>query len=330
MIQFANPSFLLLFVVAAYVFFNRWRSRQRYQAAIRFPTLAKIKTIKKSPRVKNRRLIDALRLITVCLLILGIARPQSGERFEEITTEGIDIMLAVDVSGSMRAEDFKPQNRLQVAKEVVQEFVKGRKGDRIGMVAFAGRSYTQCPLTMDYGVLLTFLDKMEIGMIEDGTAVGMAIATAVNRLKDSRAKSKIIILLTDGRNNAGEIDPLTAAKLARTFGIKIYTVGVGKPGGAPMPIDDPLFGRRYVMVDNDLDEATLGKIADTSGGMYFRAKDKESLRRIYQQIDQMEKTTVEVNKYTRFDELFPYFIIPALSLLLLEIIIKNTVFRTIP
>ena len=330
MIHFANPGFLLLLAVMAVIFYYHLWSRRRYQAAVRFPSLARIKTIKSSAKVKNRRLVDILRLLTVTLLILGMARPQSGDRYEEVITEGVDIMLAVDISSSMRAEDFKPQNRLQLAKEVVEEFIKGRRGDRIGMVAFAGHSYTQCPLTLDYGVLLTFLEKLEIGMIEDGTAVGMAIATAVNRLKDSEAKSKIIILLTDGRNNAGEIDPLTAARLAKTFGIKIYTIGAAKPGGAPMPIDDPLFGRRYIIVENDLDEETLQSMAEVSNGMYFRAKDKKGLKRIYQQIDELEKTKVEVKEYTRFDELFPYFVFPGLVLLLLEVYLRNTVFRTIP
>jgi Ca-activated chloride channel family protein len=200
-------------------------------------------------------------MVAIFIFILAFARPQAGQKEEEIITEGIDIMLTLDISGSMKAEDFAPQNRLGAAKEVLKEFIKSRKNDRIGMVVFSRYSFTQCPLTLDYGVLLELLDKVDIGMIEDGTAIGMAISNAVNRLRDSTVKSKIIILLTDGVNNAGKIDPMTAAKAAKALGIKIYTVGAGRPGGAMYPVEDPIFGKRYVQMETEIDETLLKNIA---------------------------------------------------------------------
>ena len=271
-----------------------------------------------------------LRMAVVFIFILALARPQAGQKEEEIITEGIDIMLTLDISGSMKAEDFSPQNRLGAAKDVLREFIKSRRNDRIGMVVFSRYSFTQCPLTLDYGALLELLDKVDIGMVEDGTAIGTALSNAVNRLRDSGAKSRIIILLTDGVNNAGKIDPLTAAKAAKTLGIKIYTVGAGKPGGAMYPVQDSIFGKRYVRMDTEIDEALLKNIADETGGLYFRAKDKEGLMEIYKTIGQLEKTKIETKEYADYTEIAGLFILPGFILLLLEIISGNTLFRKIP
>ena len=245
-------------------------------------------------------------------------------------TEGVDIVLALDISSSMLAEDFKPNNRLEAAKLVAKDFIKGRTNDRIGIVVFAAKSFTQCPLTLDYGILLNFIDEVESGMIEDGTAIGMAIANAANRLRDSKAKSKIVILLTDGQNNKGQLDPITAAKVAQAFDIRIYTVGVGKRGTALYPVDDPIFGKRYVQMPVQIDEKTLKEIAKITKGSYYRATDKESLDKIFQEIDQLEKTKIEIKQFARFKELFSTYLFMALGLIVVEVVLTNTKFRKIP
>jgi len=248
---------------------------------------------------------------------------------EEVITQGVDIVLALDVSSSMLAEDIKP-NRIDAAKQVAAEFVKGRKNDRIGMVIFAAQGYTQCPLTIDYGILLGFLDQIKVGMIEDGTAVGMGLAAAVNRLRTSEAKSKVIILLTDGRNNRGEIDPITAAQAAQAFDVRIYAIGAGTHGTALYPVKDPFFGKRYVPMKVDIDEETLRKIADMTKAKYFRATNRNRLEAIYEEIDEMEKTEIRVREYTRYSELFYYFVGVAVLLFLGEIGLAHTRFRKIP
>jgi len=239
-------------------------------------------------------------------------------------------MLALDVSGSMKAEDFKPQNRLYVAKEEIKHFVSKRVSDRIGLVVFSASSFTQCPLTLDYGILLTFLDQVKFGMIKDGTAIGMALANCINRLRDSKSKTKIIILLTDGINNSGEIDPLTAAGIAKTMGVKIYTIGVGKPGNAMYPVDDPIFGKRYVYMPNEIDEDVLTEIAEKTGGKYFRARSEKELEQIYDEIDSMEKTEIKVKQYVQYRELFILFVYFGLGMLVLEILLGQTIFRKVP
>ena len=322
---------LIIFLVPLVVFtYIRFRGAN----TIRFSSLGVIKRIKPSWSIKVRHILIGLRSLVIVLIIIGLARPQSGEEETKITTEGIDIVLALDVSGSMLAEDFeiggKRHNRLFVVKNVVEDFVKGRENDRIGMIVFAGRSYTQCPLTLDYGVLLQFLKKVELGMIEDGTAIGSAIGTAVNRLRQTDSKSKVIILLTDGRNNAGEIDPLTAAEIAKTLKIKIYTIGAGTKGLAPFPAID-FFGNKVLKpIKVDIDDGILTEIAKMTGGMYFRATDTKSLKEIYTEIDALEKTKTEVKQYTEYNELFPYFIFPAFGLFILEIVLANSRFRKIP
>jgi len=267
------------------------------------------------------------------MLIIALARPQSGTKASEVLTEGIDIMLCLDTSGSMQALDFKwkneRHNRLEVVKKVVSDFIKGRTNDRIGMVVFGEEAFTQCPLTLDYGVLLNFLEQVEIGMAGDSTAVGSALATCVNRLKERKSKSKVIILLTDGRNNAGSINPQTAAEIAKTFDIKVYTVGVGTEGEVPFLVDT-IFGKKYMYQRVDLDEETLKEIAAITGGSYFKATNTETLEEIYKKIDQLEKTKVEVKEYMEYEELFGWFLLAGLLCILLEVILRNTRFRKIP
>ena len=301
--------------------------------SIRFSSLDTIKQLKQPRIIFLRHLPVALRCLVIMLLVTAMARPQAGITSTEVLTEGIDITLCLDTSGTMQALDFtwkgERQNRLQVVKRVVNDFIKGRKNDRIGMVVFGAEAFTQCPLTLDYGVLLSFLDRVEIGMAGDTTAIGSALATCVKRLKDLKEKSKVVILLTDGRNNAGSIDPETAAGMARTFAIKVYTVGVGTEGEVPF-LADTIFGKRYVYQRVDLDEAILKKIAATTGGTYFKATNTEALAEIYRQIDQMEKTTIETKEYTEYKELFHPFLLGGLALLLLEVVLANTRLRRIP
>ncbi|MBK7091602.1 MAG: VWA domain-containing protein [bacterium] len=328
MIQFANPMFLWLLLAVPLVAYFMFRRRR--EAAIKFSDISLLRNVRRSRRVKNRKILYALRLLALVLLIIAMARPQAGKKTTEVSSEGIDIMLALDVSGSMKAEDFKPQNRLVAAKEVIKEFVQGRQSDRIGLVVFSRQSFTQCPLTMDYSVLLNFLEQVDFGMIEDGTAIGMGLANAVNRLRSSDAKSRIIILLTDGINNAGEIDPLTAAQIAKTLGIRVYTIGAGKLGKALYPVDDPMFGRRYVQLENEIDEELMTQVSELTGGRYFRAKSENMLRDIYQQISELEKTKFKIKEYLQFDQFFPYFLIAAAIALLLELVLRETIFRRLP
>jgi Ca-activated chloride channel family protein len=264
-----------------------------------------------------------------------MARPQEGRSDEEVTTEGVDIVLVIDVSESMKALDFKPDDRLAVAKLRIKEFVSKREHDRIGLVVFAARSFTKCPLTLDYDVLRSFIDDISYTDFSYQTAIGTAIATAANRLKDSNAKSKLMILLTDGASNAGDIPPVTAAKAAKEFGIKIYTIGVGKEGQVPMPVtgQNPFTGQTFStvqMVESDLDEPTLKAIATETSGMYFRAQNAEQLKEIYDQIDKMEKTEIKTTVFTSYEERFYPWLWAGFFVLLLELILQNTRFRRIP
>lgn len=276
------------------------------------------------------RWLPVLRILGLILLIFALAGPRLGRTKVKSFSEGIDIVLALDISGSMKALDFPPGNRLDAAKNVAREFIAGRAGDRIGLVVFASNSYTQCPLTTDYEVLLDLLDEIEIGDIKDGTAVGMAIGNALNRLKEVPGESRVIILLTDGMNNTGVLDPLTAAQLAADLGVRVYTIGAGTQGKAPYPVDHPLFGRRVEYVEVDLDEETLIQIADTTGGLYFRATDTESLQGIYERIDQLERTKVETEEYVEYRDLGGHLLWPALGLVLLELMLGLTWLRRMP
>ena len=331
MLRFHDPEFLILLFVVPFLIYWYIRRHTKASGTMRFSNLGNIKNIRSTPSKKYRHVLFLFRLVAIILLIIAFARPQSGTKEEQIITEGIDIIMAMDISSSMLAEDLaRHKNRLDVTKEVAGQFISERTNDRIGMVVFAAKSYTQCPLTLDYGILLKFLQEIHIGMIEDGTAIGMVVANCVNRLRSSKAKSKVVILLTDGRNNRGELDPATAAQLAKTMKVRIYTIGAGKHGEALYPIDDPFLGKRYVPMKVDIDEDVLKKIASTTGGRYFRATDKNSLQKIYQEIGELEKTKIEVKEFTRYSELFVNFLFAALGLLLLEIILANTRFRKIP
>lgn len=330
MFRFQDPIFLVLVLVAIGLLVYYFKFRKARAASIRYSDVNLVRRLKPSLRSRERHILPVLRTLTIIFLAFALARPQSGRKEQEISSEGIDIMLILDISGSMRAEDFKPHNRLYVAKQVIKEFIQGRHSDRIGLVVFSKQSFTQCPLTLDYGVLFNFLDQVDFGMIEDGTAIGLAIANSVNRLRESDVKSKVVILLSDGRNNAGEIDPITAAQAAEAMNVKIYTIGAGKPGNAPYPVDDPHFGRRYVYIENEIDEPTLKQIARITGGEYFRAKDEKALARIYNQISQMEMTEIKVKEYLQYNELFSNYAFVGLVLLIMEIVLANTRYRKIP
>lgn len=326
---FLHPEllWLLLLLPALLIIYIVWRRRQH--ASLRVPSLLFLRDMRGGLRVYLRHSLFVLRLIALGLIIVALARPQSSSSWSEDRVEGIDIMLTMDISTSMLAMDFQP-NRVEAAKEVAMRFIANRPNDNIGLVVFAGESFTACPLTQDHATLINRLREMTPGMIEDQTAIGSGLATAISRLKDSKTKSKVIILLTDGANNTGNISPKMAADLAKTFGISIYTIGVGSGAGeAPYPIQTAL----GVVVRNmpvDLDEPTMRQIADVSGGAYFRATDNESLSAIYQKIDQLEKTKLSTRNYhTTYEEFFVFVLVAAL-LLLLEFVLRSTVLRTNP
>ncbi len=326
-IEFASQWWLLIVPLAIALFI--WR-RERRGGSMRYSNIKLMRGSKPSTRVIMFAALAWIELLGIVFLSFAAARPRSGSIREETYTEGVDIVMVLDISGSMKAEDFKPKNRLEAAKVVAADFIGGRSNDRIGLVVFAAKAFTQCPLTLDYGVLLDFLKGIEIGQIEDGTAIGTAIATGLNRLRDSEAKSKVMILLTDGVNNRGEVDPITASRAAKAFDVRIYTIGAGKRGYALYPVDDPFFGTRHVRMPVEIDENMLRQIAHITGGEYFRATDTESLRKIYGEIDELEKTKIEVSHFTRHRELFPTFLAFGLIFLLLDLFLRNTVFRKLP
>jgi len=324
-IEFAHPGFFWLFVLIPVIAgWYIWRERKLYG----YLSVSAVKGFalpKKSMLPMFRHSGIVLRCLALAALIIAIARPQSSLSWQNSTTEGIDIVIASDISGSMLAEDFTP-NRMEAGKNIAIDFIKNRPNDRIGLVIFSGESFTQCPLTIDHDVLINLFKDIKNGMIDDGTAIGMGLATAVNRLKESDAKSKVIILLTDGSNNTGSIPPITAAEIAKQFGIRVYTVGLGTRGMAPYPVQTPM-GIQYQRVPVDVDEGTLTKIAETTGGKYFRATNNSTLKNIYDQIDKLEKAKIDVTQYHKKTELFLPFALIALGFLLLEFVLKNTVFR---
>lgn len=279
-------------------------------------------------KVYLRHVPFILRMAAVAVLIVILARPQSTNSWQNSSTEGIDIVLAMDISSSMLAQDLKP-NRLEAAKDVAASFINGRPNDNIGLVVFAGESFTQCPLTTDHSVLLNLFKDIQPGIIEDGTAIGLGLANAVSRIKDSQAKSKVIILLTDGMNNMGEIAPVTAAEIAQTFGVRVYTIGVGTKGEAPYPFQTA-FGIQYQNIPVEIDEPTLKQISATTGGQYFRATDNASLKEIYSEIDKMEKTKISVQEYSKKQEEYKNWALLLFGLLLVEILLRNTLLRNIP
>jgi Ca-activated chloride channel family protein len=323
-IEFAHPGFFwLLIIIPLMVGWYIWKQRQ-LQGNLSVPTLKGF-TVKKSNIAPYRHSGIVLRSLALIALIVALARPQSSLSWQDSTTEGIDIMIASDISGSMLAEDFKP-NRLEAGKNIAIDFIKNRPNDRIGLVIFSGESFTQCPLTIDHDVLVNLYADIKNGMIEDGTAIGMGLATAVNRLRGSEAKSKVIILLTDGSNNAGSIPPITAAEIAKQFNVRVYTVGLGTNGYAPYPVQTP-FGVQYQRMKVDIDEGTLSKIASITGGKYFRATNNETLKEIYTQIDKLEKAKIDVTQYRKKTEMFLPWTIIALILLSFEFLLKNTLFK---
>lgn len=328
-IEFAHNRYLLLLlgiipIVIWYVLTNN-----KLKASLQYSDISTIEHIGKTLKVFLRHVPFLIRILAFIFLIIVLARPQSTDKHETTTTEGIDIMLALDISGSMLARDFTP-DRLEAAKDVAIEFISGRPYDRIGLVVFSAESFTQCPLTTDHAVLINLFKDIKSGIIEDGTAIGLGLSNAVKRLKDSDAKSKVIILLTDGMNNTGSIDPLTAAELAKTFGIRVYTIGVGKQGMAPYPFQDA-FGNVFVKsVPVEIDEATLQKIADMTNGNYFRATNNEKLRQIYAKIDQLEKSKIDIREFSRKSEEYRPFAFIALFLLVTEMLLKFLFFKSIP
>ena len=328
--QFEDPWLLLFMLMLPYM---ALKGKKKQQATINYSSIGTLQSIRTAQVDFFSALPLILRILSVMFLILALARPQEGHKSQEILSVGVDIMLALDTSGSMQALDFikneKRDTRLAMVKDVVSKFIENRPNDRIGMVVFGSEAYTQCPLTLDQGILQSFLSKLDIGMAGDSTAIGSAVGIAVKRLKDLESDSKVIILLTDGRNNAGSLPPVQAAQTAKAFGIKIHTIGVGTHGKAPFLVNS-IFGQRYVYQEVDIDENTLKEISNLTGGQYFRATDLESLKSIYKQIDQMEKSEVKVLDHSEYTELFHYFLIPGILLLLTEIILSNSILRRIP
>lgn len=327
-ISFAYPYVLILLLGIPVLGYWFSRKKEKLTPDITFPSM---QIFGRAPVTLKERLANVpawLRLVALSLLIIAAARPQSFSSGENIYTEGIDIAMVLDISGSMLAEDFRP-NRLEAAKNVIDEFIKGRTVDKIGLVIFSGESFTQCPLTIDYTVLRNLLKEIHMGMIEDGTAIGNAIANGVNRLKDSKSKSKVMILLTDGVNNAGEIDPITAAQIAQKFGIRIYTIGVGTIGNAPYPFQTP-FGIRYQMVPVEIDENMMKQISSITGGKYFRATNNKKLADIYEEIDKMEKTRTEITSYRHAKELFFNWALAGLILLFIEVGFSKIYLKRLP
>lgn len=330
---FASPYLLLLLLALPLVAWLRGRVGQ--QPAFLYSSVQLVRGITGITRSRAGRILLNLRWLAMALFIVALARPQLGQGETKVSASGIDIVVAIDLSSSMSSEDFEMAgervNRLAIAKDVLKKFVDKRSNDRIGLVAFAGQAYIAAPLTLDHEFLLNNLERLELATPEkDGTAIGSALAAALNRLRDVKSKSKIVILMTDGQNNAGKVPPLTAAEAAQTLSVKTYTIGVGTRGMAPVPYIDPFGRKRYNSQQVDIDEETLKQIASKTGGRYYRADKTETLRSIYDEIDRLEKTEVEVKKFQRYQELFPWVVLPALVSLLLEIILSHTVWRKLP
>jgi len=325
--QFQDPWLLLLLAVIPLLIYRALKTRP---ATLHFSSLDSLKSLRNRGTELLAALPLTLRCLAIALLVIALARPQEGRKSTEILSAGVDILLAIDTSGSMNAKDFEknnqPVNRLTVVKDVVSEFIDSREFDRIGMVVFGNEAFTQCPLTLDHDILHSLLNKLEIGVAGNSTAIGSAIGISVKRIKDLESKSKVIILLTDGRNTAGNITPFRAADIAKTFGIKIYTVGVGTKHHRPLGIP----GQRMLRKDISIDEDSLRKISEQTGGRYFRATDADSLKQIYAQIDSLEKSEVKWIDHSEYQELFPLFLIPALLLILSETLLTRTLLRRVP
>ena len=331
--QFAAPWLLTLLMLLPLLAYVLHRKQARHQtASLRFSSVGLLRQ-KRTWRTTLRPLLTVGRLLALALLIIGLARPQLAQAKETVHGEGVDIVIAQDISGSMAALDFQPQNRLEAAKAVVDDFISRRTYDRIGLVVFAHEAFSQSPMTTDHAVLNRLLKQVQLApdlRVQDGTAIGLGLANAANMLKDSKAKSRVVILLTDGANNAGEIAPETAAEAAKTLGIKVYTIGMGRTGQVPVPVDSMFGGKEIVYQESDLDEGLLQKIAQTTGGQYFRATDTTDLQRIYDHINQLEKSQIEITRYSDSIELMMFALVPALALVLSEQALSQTLFRRIP
>jgi Ca-activated chloride channel family protein len=332
MIRFLYPH--LLWLLALLPLLLLWRGRRGPVAAVEYSNADLARQVARETRSRAGRWLIALPLAVLAMLIIGLARPQFGRRNATVQASGIDMMLAVDVSGSMQSLDFKvdgqPVSRVDVVKSVVSKFIEARPDDRIGIIEFAHSPYLVCPLTLDHDWLLRNLDRVQIGGIDDGTAIGSGIAACVNRLRDQPGKSKVVVLLTDGQNNCGKISPVMAAEAARALGVKVYTIGAGVRGEAPMPVTDSDGNKRIVMIQADVDEKALQEIATETGGKFFRATDTDSLKNIYGEIDRLEKTTHTLKKFESQRELFPWAVVPALCLLGVSIGLAQTRFRRLP
>jgi len=328
--RFANPYYLLLILPALLIVFLFLRGVIGREAGLKFSSLNLVKHSGARPSATRRFLSGLLRLAGLILLIVALARPQTFEGGTESQRDVVDIMLAIDISSSMATLDFHPDNRLEAAKIEAKRFILKRPHDRIGLVVFAKHSFTQSPLTIDHAALLNLVNRIQIGMIEDGTAIGVGLANAINRLRDSDVKSKVVVLLTDGINNSGKIDPLTAADIAKEFGIRAYTVGIGIEGEALFPVYDPAFGTRFARVVTEIDEETLRKIARITGGIYFRAKDEEALRNVFSKIDELERTKIIIEQFTRYEDLFHVFVLMGLVFLVLDILLTQFLIVKVP
>ncbi len=326
--EFANPQWLLLLAIVPIAGIWHWW-RRRSAEGLRFGNMAAVRAAPRTLRAYLGAVPSVLRMGALALGIVALARPQTRDVTQERFAEGVDIVLVLDTSTSMLAQDFSP-NRFEAARDVASEFIEGRFSDRIGLIVFAAKAYTQTPLTLDYNFLQRMLGEVEVGVIEDGTAIGTALATAVNRLKDSDAESKVIILLTDGQNNRGEVDPVTAADVASALGVRVYAIGVGTHGEAPFVVDNPFAGPQRQMVPVEIDEDMLRSVSSNTGGQYFRATDKEALRNIYARIGEMETTRIETRIYTDYLERYPLFLWPAVGLFLVEMLLSTTVLRRFP
>ena len=331
--RFESPWYLaLLLLLPLLALWLLWFNRTK-PSTLRYANVKLAAQAARSWRVSLRPILPLLRLMVIALVIMALARPQTGQAREIVTGQGVDIALALDISGSMASLDFEPDNRLAAAKRVISDFVQERPYDQLGLVVFASTAFNQSPPTVDHNVLLRLLNRTQLATdlgIDDGTAIGMGLANASNMLKDSRAKNRVVILLTDGVNNSGQIDPLTAAEAAKTLGIKVYTIGMGRPGQVPVPTTD-IFGRKQVVYqESTLDEATLQQIAQTTGGRYFRAVDANELAQIYDEINSLEQSQINIESYTRYRELAPWLLVPALGLFLSEVALRKTLFRKLP
>jgi Ca-activated chloride channel family protein len=329
-IQFAEKHWFWLFLLLPLMLVWYFIKLKKYEGEVHFSSFSNFKGIKKPLKARLRHLVVVMRLLGVSLIILALARPQSRSSWKDVKTEGIDIVISMDISLSMLAKDFKP-NRLEVAKEVIMDFIDARPNDKIGLVIFSGEAFTQCPLTVDHKILKNMFPDIKAGMLDQGTAIGLGLADAVARLKDSKAKSKVIILISDGVSNVGEIAPLTAGEIAKTYGLRVYTIGVGSKGKALQPVAMYPNGQlEYDYVDVEIDEVVMNKISEMTGGKYFRATDKESLSNIYREIDKLEKTIISEKSFTNKAEHFLPLGVAALICLLLEFFLKRVVFRSAP